>query len=346
MSISEIAKQAGVGIGTVSRYINGKDKVSEEAALKIKAAIDRVGYRPSLRRPGPKTAGRVGIKTGVILFVAAGQFAPEYLNKMPAYPMLLAGMQQFLFKHQLTLMYGHIGEDGRLPEMLDARYCDGIILSGADLKPATHRDLLRQTLALPAVWCFREHDDPQKYFDHIFYNNQRTGLMAAEYLAGRGHRHVAFFSSSLRHPAFCERQKVFTNTCNRLGLQVACFAEEVPVVGSTAESYRRLAEKFLSAAPQATGAFFCADDAMLGVYNELRSFGFDTERLDMIGCNHEEMFLRYITPRPASIDIRLFEIGELTAQRLLQRINGAAAGPGAELLIDPQLIAEVPAAVQ
>jgi len=261
------------------------------------------------------------------------------MHKLPAFPMLLGGLQQYLFQHQLTMMYGHVGADGALPEMLDSRYCDGVIIEGAAmLNSDSQKELYRKAADLPMVWCFREHSDPEKQFDHVFYNNRATGRIAAEYLAGRGHRQVAYLSSSPVHNAFNERQLDFTSTCHDLGLEVEVFSEEVPAIGFTAEGYRRLTEKFLAAADRFTGVFFCADDTMLGVYNELRSLGYNCNHLDMIGCNYEELFLRYITPQPATIDIRLFEIGELAAQRLLQRINGIITGPSCELLVEPKLI--------
>ncbi len=46
-NIREIAKRAGVGIATVSRYINNTGYVSEEVKLKIQKEIDELGYTPN-----------------------------------------------------------------------------------------------------------------------------------------------------------------------------------------------------------------------------------------------------------------------------------------------------------
>lgn len=46
-NIREIAERAGVGIATVSRYINGTGYVSEEARQKIQREIDRSDYTPN-----------------------------------------------------------------------------------------------------------------------------------------------------------------------------------------------------------------------------------------------------------------------------------------------------------
>lgn len=46
-TIKEIAKKAGVGVGTVSRYLNDHPYVSEDKRKKIQAAIDELDYTPS-----------------------------------------------------------------------------------------------------------------------------------------------------------------------------------------------------------------------------------------------------------------------------------------------------------
>lgn len=46
-SMREVAERAGVGIGTVSRYLNGTGYVSEETGSKINAAIKELDYTPN-----------------------------------------------------------------------------------------------------------------------------------------------------------------------------------------------------------------------------------------------------------------------------------------------------------
>ncbi len=46
-NIREIAEKAGVSIATVSRYLNGTERVSKESGSKIQREIDRVGYVPN-----------------------------------------------------------------------------------------------------------------------------------------------------------------------------------------------------------------------------------------------------------------------------------------------------------
>ena len=46
-TIIDVAKLAGVGIGSVSRVINGKDSVSDKTRLKVNKAIKALNYKPN-----------------------------------------------------------------------------------------------------------------------------------------------------------------------------------------------------------------------------------------------------------------------------------------------------------
>ena len=60
VGVSDIAKHAGVSIGTVSNYLNYPERVSETLKAKIGAAIQELGYVPRRAAPSPAqtTTGR------------------------------------------------------------------------------------------------------------------------------------------------------------------------------------------------------------------------------------------------------------------------------------------------
>ena len=46
-TIKDVARLAGVGLGTASRVVSGKGSVSPATLEKVKKAIDELGFRPS-----------------------------------------------------------------------------------------------------------------------------------------------------------------------------------------------------------------------------------------------------------------------------------------------------------
>ncbi len=45
VTIKDVAKEAGVGVGTVSRYINGDAAVKTKNRILIDDAVKKLGYR-------------------------------------------------------------------------------------------------------------------------------------------------------------------------------------------------------------------------------------------------------------------------------------------------------------
>src|SRR5205814_4678276 len=46
-TIRDVAREAGVGLGTVSRVLGGSAQVSDQTRQRVAAAIARLGYEPS-----------------------------------------------------------------------------------------------------------------------------------------------------------------------------------------------------------------------------------------------------------------------------------------------------------
>ena len=46
-TLTEVARRAGVGNTTVSRVINGGDRVSAETLARVRRVIETLGYRPN-----------------------------------------------------------------------------------------------------------------------------------------------------------------------------------------------------------------------------------------------------------------------------------------------------------
>ena len=337
MSISDIAKDANVSVSTVSRYFNRPELLSPEIAAKIEDIVSKRNYRPRIVRPGPKANGRIGIRNGVIALVSLTDYSPADMWRMPILPLLIGSVQATLLRKQLSLFLGHLDSNGRLPDCVSPRRCDGMIFFSKPRDPEVLARFRKCIPDLPAVWCFREHADDEGRFDHIFYDNSSVGEIAAEYLASRGHRKVALFNLNPSHTAYPERESSFLRRAGELGMECRSFAAAEDL-GFNRKTYRTLARKFIREGRGISGAFFYADQEMLGIYTELLAAGYNAKKLDMIGCNGDETILQYIDPRPASIDIKVIQIGQMAVDQLMRRINGDIVGAASEIFVKPELI--------
>ncbi len=160
-----------MSISTVSRFFNKPESLSPQIAAKIEKVVAQTNYRPRIVRPGPKAASRVGIRTGVIALVSLCDFSLEQLWRLPVLPILIGSVQSTLLRRQLSLFLGNLDKDGRLPECVSSRRCDGVIFFSKPPTPEAAAGFRKSLPDLPTVWCFRDHADEEHRFDHIFYDN-------------------------------------------------------------------------------------------------------------------------------------------------------------------------------
>ncbi len=78
ITIFDVAKAAGVGIGTVSRVINNQPGVSEKTRKRVRKVIEELGYTPSFLAKGLATRKIETI--GVVAYMAAQYFFFEILK--------------------------------------------------------------------------------------------------------------------------------------------------------------------------------------------------------------------------------------------------------------------------
>src|SRR5918998_2928850 len=114
MSITRVAKLAGVSSSTVSRVINNHPRVAPETAESVRKAMQELNYTPSDRRPGPKPSLRARTGAATIAFLVLGT---SRSRATPAFEGLLHGVSQGANQHDLNLVFTHVSD----PEHLSSR---------------------------------------------------------------------------------------------------------------------------------------------------------------------------------------------------------------------------------
>src|SRR6186997_1361332 len=111
MSISKVAKLAGVSSSTVSRVINNHPRVAPETADNVRKAMSKLGYAPSDRRPGPKPASRAATGVTTVAFLVLGTSRG---GTTPAFEELLRGVSAGASRNNINLVFSHMPDPDRL----------------------------------------------------------------------------------------------------------------------------------------------------------------------------------------------------------------------------------------
>src|SRR5215204_4648349 len=105
MSITRVAKLAGVSSSTVSRVINNHPRVAPDTAEAVRKAMATLSYTPSDRRPGPKPSLRTRTGAANIAFLVLGTSGNR---TTPAFEGLLHGVSLGANQHDLNLVFTHV----------------------------------------------------------------------------------------------------------------------------------------------------------------------------------------------------------------------------------------------
>ncbi len=342
MSINKVAELAGVSNATVSRVINNHPRVAADTVTLVRRAMRQLNYVPSDRRPGPKPMGRpstgAGASVGFLVICR-----PGYQVAQGLFEQLLRGVSQAANEHRLNLLFSYITvDDTELPSSLHRQKLDGVLLHGKPLSPALSNRLRR----LPAVWLLGNRRRPA-WGDHVMPDMYALGSLAAEHLAGRGHKRFAFFNLDGGHWPFRFCRQTFRLAAEDRGIpvdvlertssesdQMACYS--VPAV-------QELVDRYLALPDRPTGLLM-ADDQQTSVLQPAlirRGVSVGPGGVEVVSCNNEQPFLVALHPRPTAIDLRVESVGRRGVEQLLWRMNHADVPERIIAGVEPLLVPDI-----
>ena len=352
MSITEVAKAAGVSTATVSRVLNGLPGVREETIAQVKAAVKELKYtrqrsRP-VRRRVPSAASK--LKTGSIAVITLGHDR-SWLER-PVMASVLGGIQRSTQGLDLRLILGEMADLTKPIPLLTGKQIDGaIVFLSSDVPIAQyHHTLASMQQYVPLVWAMGM-EMAIAGIDHVTPDNVGIGHLAYTHLAKQGCKRVAFLTGDPAWPFIRLRGQSFVNSAWDGGHQPTAYlvGNEDRVLEPygrrmvNAETLEALVER-LVASPDRPDGLFVANDITTGyIYPLLAQHGVKIgEDLQIVSCDNEQARLSGMHPRPPSIDIGAEEIGYRCVNRLLNRIE-RPKGPPLIIQVAPRL--QVPGAV-
>lgn len=189
--MSDIAKELGVSVVTVSNALNDRGGVSEEMRKKIKERASELGYRPSAPRAPRKAAPEIQQQGGSIGILTSERFANV---RGTFYWFLTAGVSKELTHCNLYSVYESISEAdekaGVLPRIAAERQVRGLIIVG---QLAT--DYLEHLAALHLPMLFLDFYDKHSEIDAVISDNFYDSYLMTDRLVQLGHKKIGFIGT-------------------------------------------------------------------------------------------------------------------------------------------------------
>ena len=198
VSITDVARHAGVGVGTVSRVINRSGNVSEETRRKILNSIRELGYVPNRIAQGLRSNH---YKSVVLI---ADLENPQF-NKV------IKGVYSQVESRGYMLSVCHVGDTNivrKIRTIVDQYPTDGIILAPRKEDDEELNEYLR-SLDIPIITYRLKIPGIALGTSIDFRNSIRHAL---KYLFSLNHRNIALISSSPNIPSNLELLETFRQT--------------------------------------------------------------------------------------------------------------------------------------
>jgi len=319
VSISDVAKRAGVSITTVSRVINNFPTVTKNNKIKVEEAIAFLKFKPNVS--AQRLARGLNTAVGLVLPGYPGIFHSFYAIE------IIRGVGHACEILKLDMVF-HI-TNGYNP--LNMTNVGGIIF--ADI--IENRSQVEAALAeeIPCMVINNIVEDLPVSFMAI--DNLKGAVMAMDYLIGLGHKKIATVTGAIKTQSGAHRFEGFKMALKKKNLNVP---DSYVYMGDYSRRCARLAaEQFLELKERPTAVFAASDDMALEVIAVALEKGLKIPQdLSVIGFDDNPQSI-YGPVALTTIRQPLFKMAEDSVRYLNALVSGKKTAP-AKILLPPELV--------
>ncbi len=334
-TITDIAKECGVSISTVSRVINHNPHVTEDTKRRVEKVIKKYNYSPNALARG--LISKQSMTIGMIVPDISNPYFYTIFNEIEQaaheanYSVFLCNTLFSASSHAKQNLHN---EETYFQMMIDKKV-DGVLIAGGQLDlvhlSQSYLNALKHlSQALPLVIIGKPIDG----IDCFYLNREDTGGIATalNYLASLGHKNIAFIGGEDGVVITQERIQMYKETLLKLGLP---FHSELIELSDyyTPDGYSA-AMNLLDKNIPFSAALTANDNVAIGV---LRAFADRKIKvpgdISLISCDQFHT-ADYLTPRLTSIDRHTGLFGKYIIQVLLSIINGITEIPSIKVPYD------------
>lgn len=305
-TIKDVSQEAGLSIGTVSRILNNRGYISEEARKKVDLAMKKLNYQPN------EVARSLSKKSSSLI----GLVVPQLEN--PYFSVFISYVEQYAARRGYSiLLFCSNGMEQKESEMLDVcrrNRVAGIILCSGRFSVATFGEL-----DCPLVTMEREVENE---LASVGCDNYTGGVLAAQHLIDRGCHHVAYLSGlPASYMSRDKRAQGFSDVCRKNNTEHV----EIPF---SEELYRNteyfdFLEEIFTIYSDIDGVFASNDIIAAQIIQRCAKHGINVpDDMKIVGFDDIPL-ARWTTPALTTIHQPLDRMAEATIQILLDAKTGA-----------------------
>lgn len=314
VTIEDVAREAGVGLGTVSRVLNNHPSVSDSTRNRVMDVVKRLNYRPNVQ-----ARRLVKGKAESICFVLSNR---EFID--PFHARVLHGAQKFFASLGQQVIYlpfdypdTRDSESLVLPRIISARgVVDGVILAGTN-----RQNLLNalDTADVPYV-VFGNNllTDSEDVPDSVWFDDRDGGRQVGRHLIEQELENIWFIGNTSQ-PWFRRRYEGCKHAVEISGKKLNLLSD-ISAADSIQYGYKAVA-MLLDEKKQVDGIFAGNDAIAYGVWKALVERGLKIpDDIALVGFDDRELCV-LTTPNLSSVATFNEEVGRECGKMLLEKLQ-------------------------
>ena len=316
-TMKDVAKRAGVSLGTVSNVLNNRASVRQENRERVLKAVEEINFKANMVARTLKTKS----SNDIALII------PDINN--PFYPELARGVEDAANKAglQVFLCNNDRAQDKERAyiESLITKNVHGLIIAKSQLSEDEIKKINDQIAVIQV-----DADMPQKAGYSVLNVDDYGGfLKGMALLYDYGHEQIAFISGMMESLSSTVRYDAYLKFITGHNIE---FRSNYVIKGDYSWSCGYKAAKVFMALGNPPTAIFAANDMMaIGCIKALQEMGFSVpEDVSVIGYDNIEIS-KLCTPTLTTINQPKYDLGVRSVEMLLRRLEERSVACGAQV---------------
>ena len=321
-TLNEVARKAGVGTTTVSRVINGGQRVDPKTLAKVQRVIETLGYMPN-------HAARIlkGARTRTIGFVIPS-IADPFFSSCAEAAQAIARANDSLLIVMTTQNEPQVEADGI--NVLMRHRADGFIIAPANSRSQPLRNML-QRISIPVVALDRPIEGST--IPSVVTDNFIGAHLATQHLIEHGYKHIACLTGETGLYTIRERIRGYRKAVESAGLEC--------ILNTSIQDYvsAEQAVKGLFASSNPPDAIFTLkNSATIHTFEALQTLHISVPgSVALLGYDDFELADR-VRPSISVIEQPIEELGRVAAELLFERLRESTAATQAKPKVRPHQV--------
>jgi len=307
VKLADIAAKTGFSVNTVSRVLNGDERLSKETREKIISASEEMGYIRNYVAMSMRSRSTHTI--GVVLADISNPFFSEVVlgiedtARKKGYHILLINTEE-----QPQNEYDAV-------RLLQGRQVDGLIC--IPVYDYLKNQILYKALDIPFIFAGRMVKGLESHC--IVHQDETIIRTVVMHLTNAGHRRILYIGGPLAISNGIDRRTGYRSALENAGIE-ADAALEIVTNGHIEDGYQAIIHA-VSRGIDFTSVVCFNDLLAIGALKALQETGLKVpDAIELFGCDNLDI-TRFVQPRLSTVDVPKYLLGKTAVTELIKHIE-------------------------